>query len=73
MPRDPTPNEIASVCRRIQGGWTEAERRKRAACPHMKGRRTEVEAGWRPPVLRSPEGITGPGLPVGQSGDEDDS
>lgn len=26
---DPTPSEIAALCRQIQLGWTEAERRRR--------------------------------------------
>jgi hypothetical protein len=31
MPEDPTPDEIRRVCQEIQSGWSDQERRYRAA------------------------------------------
>lgn len=41
----PSPRDIVSACRKIQSGWTDHERRKRAGLPKHEA--------WNPPTIRS--------------------
>ena len=46
-PHEPTPEEIKDACEKIQEGWSEQDRKKRAG---------QVDnGGWTPPEVKSPE------------------
>lgn len=42
---EPSGRDIRDACRRIQAGWTDHERRKRAGLPRLEP--------WAPPVVPS--------------------